>query len=119
MLEREARRKAAEERRAAVVERLRLQAEMEERRKLEAAEALVRIAEEKQRVEQLAIDRLASDRSQMTLEDELSKLYEQDCREIQEKKLFLQAEKERLAKWEREMRAKIREQEELLRQSER
>lgn len=109
-LEKEAKRKAAEDRRAAVVERLRKKAEEEERRRLEAEAALLRIQEEHLRKEQESRDRLESDRRNMQLEDDFSHLAEQDCKERLEKALYLQREKEKLAEWERAQRAKDEEE---------
>eukprot|EP00598_Pedospumella_elongata_P014145 CAMPEP_0184992258 /NCGR_PEP_ID=MMETSP1098-20130426/40493_1 /TAXON_ID=89044 /ORGANISM="Spumella elongata, Strain CCAP 955/1" /LENGTH=1255 /DNA_ID=CAMNT_0027517835 /DNA_START=84 /DNA_END=3851 /DNA_ORIENTATION=- len=104
--EKEARKKAAEERRAAVVERLRKKAEEEERRRLEAEAALLAIHEEGLRKEQQARDRLASDRSTMVLEDDLSHLAEQDHKDKMEKLLYQQREKAKLAEWEKAQQLK-------------
>jgi ankyrin repeat protein len=105
-LEREAKKKAAEERRAAVVERLRKKAEEEERRKLEAEAALLRIQQEGERREQQARDRLHNDRSTMVMEDELSRLAEHDYKEQLERLLWEKNEKEKLAEFERALQAR-------------
>eukprot|EP00981_Chlorochromonas_danica_P000857 scaffold208_cov149-Ochromonas_danica.AAC.3 len=106
LAEKEERRKAAEARRAAVVERIRKQAELEERRKREAEEALQRIEEEKVRRERAALERHLTDQAQMTIEDNLSALAEQDFRELLERKLWKQREREKLLEWEREQQKK-------------
>lgn len=106
LAEREARRKAAEERRAAVVERIRKQQEMEEKRKRDAELALLRIQEEKERKEQEERDRLLSDQAKMSMEDQLSALVEQDYREHMERQKWKQREKEKLIEWERQQREK-------------
>jgi ankyrin repeat protein len=105
-LEREAKKKAAEERRSAVVERLRKKAEEEERRRLEAEAALLRIQQEGERREQQARDRLHNDRSTMVMEDELSRLAEQDYKEQLERLLWEKKEKEKLAEFERALQAR-------------
>jgi ankyrin repeat protein len=105
-LEREAKKKAAEERRAAVVERLRKKAEEEERRKLEAEAALLRIQQDGERREQQARDRLHNDRSTMVMEDELSRLAEHDYKEQLERLLWEKKEKEKLAEFERALQAR-------------
>jgi ankyrin repeat protein len=105
-LEREAKKKAAEERRAAVVERLRKKAEEEERRKLEAEAALLRIQQEGDRREQQARDRLHNDRSTMVMEDELSRLAEHDYKEQLERLLWEKKEKEKLQEFERALQAR-------------
>jgi ankyrin repeat protein len=105
-LEREAKKKAAEERRSAVVERLRKKAEEEERRRLEAEAALLRIQQEGERREQQARDRLHNDRSTMVMEDELSRLAEHDYKEQLERLLWERKEKEKLAEFERALQAR-------------
>lgn len=110
--EREAKRIAAEERRKAVVERIRRQEELAEQRKREAELALLRIKEAKERHEQWERDRLASDLAQMPLEDQLSALAEQDFREILERKLWQERERAKLVAWEAEQREKDKIEEE-------
>jgi ankyrin repeat protein len=104
--EREARRKAAEERRVAVVERIRKQKEMEELRKREAEMALVRIEEEKLRKIQEEKNRFLDNQTQMVLEDQLSMLVEQEYREYLERKVWQARERERLLEWEKEQKKK-------------
>lgn len=105
-LEKELRKQAAEERRAAVVERIRKQAELEEARRREAELALQRIAEAAARAEQWEADRLLTDQATILMEDQLSMLYEQDCREKAERIRWKAAERDKLIAWEAAQQAK-------------
>jgi uncharacterized protein len=96
----------AEQRRQAVVERIRKKKEEEEAAIRRAEEARLHEIAEKERIIQLALERLRSDRSQMEMEDELSNLAQQLYKEQLEKIRWKREEEERLAAWEEEQRKK-------------
>jgi len=108
--EKEAKRLAAEQRRAAVVERLRLQAEAEERRRIEAELQLQLIKEEQLRSEQLAVERWLTNQRLMSREDEWSRLIELEYREQLRVQQEILAEKMRLVQLEAELKAREEDQ---------
>ena len=109
--EREAKRAANEARRAAVMERIRKQKEAEDEARRQAEEAQRAIEEEEKRVEMQQAARLEEDRSSMSMEDELSALAEQKCKEDEAEAARAKAEEDRIRLWEEGERRKAEEEE--------
>eukprot|EP01035_Chromulina_nebulosa_P024319 gene24319-31642_t len=108
--ERERRKKAAEERRAAVLERIRLQAELEEKRKQDAiAFAELQIANA-ERLKREQLEREYSEQRSMEIEDDRSQLAEQDYREQIERAMWQKKEMERLREYERQQQQRDEEE---------
>lgn len=103
-LEKEERKKKAEERRLAVVERIRKQKEDEERRAREAELELLRIEEEKIRRQQEILNRLEQERRTMTIEDEVSRYIENEYREELMRSEWKQQEERKMLEWEARQR---------------
>jgi len=117
ILEKEKRKIAAEARRAAVLERIRLQNELEERKKQEALILMAKEQAEAEREIQKQQLLQMAERNSMELEDERSELVEQEFREKEQQAAWHRKEAEQLRKYELEQQQ--RDEEERRKQSER